>query len=93
MFVTLPAHVLHKDRYRYVADDYQYAIDCFRGRLEGLVLAEIEFATDAELQVFDRPAFALAEVTEHEAFTGGALCQRSFTELGEALAQAQGASA
>ena len=88
LFATLPADVLRKDRYRYAVDDQVYAIDRFRGALEGLVLAEIELGSDAALAAVRRPAFALADVTDDEAFTGGALCRCSFVDLAPALVRA-----
>ncbi len=88
LFATLPADVLRKDLYGYAVDDQVYAIDRFRGALEGLVLAEIELASDEALAAVRRPAFALADVTDDEAFTGGALCRCSFADLAPALARA-----
>ena len=88
LFATLPADVLRKDRYGYVVDGQVYAIDRFRGALEGLVLAEIELGSDEALDAFPRPAFALADVTDDEVFTGGALCRCSFVDLAPALARA-----
>lgn len=85
IFVTLAADELRKDRYRYAVDGRQYAIDCFQGRLEGLMLAEIEFATDQDLSSFIPPLFALADVTSEEAFTGGALCRSTAAEVQEAI--------
>ncbi len=88
LFATLPADVLRKDRYGYVVDGQVYAIDRFRGALEGLVLAEIELGSDEAVDTFQRPAFALADVTDDEVFTGGALCRCSFVDLAPALARA-----
>ncbi len=86
-FATLAADELRKDRYRYAMDGKLYAIDCFHGRLAGLVLAEIEFATDQELSTFIPPTFALADVTSEEAFTGGALCRSTAAEVHAVIEQ------
>ena len=53
----------------------------FLGDLFGLVLAEISFETDEELDNFPLPPFALAEVTSNEVFTGGQLCHLTFVEV------------
>ena len=51
------------------------------GDLLGLVLAEVSFETDEELDNFAPPPFALAEVTNNETFTGGRLCYLSFEDI------------
>ncbi len=79
--------MLRKDRYGYVVDGQVYAVDRFRGALEGLVQAEIELGSDEALDAFRRPAFALADVPDDEGFTGGALCRCSFADLAPALAR------
>ena len=55
----------------------QYAgtwrIDIFEGPLEGLLLAEAEVETDAELAALKPPFSFIAEVTEKRFFSGGSL--------------------
>ena len=85
-FEPLAADELWKDRYRYRSAGWRYAIDVFQGRLAGLVLAEIEFASDEELSAFMPPAFVLAEVTAEAAFSGGRLCQSSAADVEAAVA-------
>ena len=53
----------------------------FLGDLFGLVLAEVGFETDNELDSFPKPAFAIADVTNHQLFTGGRLSQLSFEDI------------
>jgi CYTH domain-containing protein len=53
----------------------------FLGDLFGLVLAEVSFDTDEELDRFAKPAFALAEVTNDPVFSGGRLCESRFEEV------------
>ena len=45
----------------------------FLGDLFGLVLAEVSFETDEELDNFPKPPFALADVTNDLLFSGGKL--------------------
>jgi len=57
----------------------------FLGDLFGLVLAEVSFDNDDELENFSPPPFALADVTNNELFTGGSLSQLSFADLKDEL--------
>ena len=43
----------------------------FLGDLFGLVLAEISFETDEELDNFPKPPFAIVDVTNEPLFSGG----------------------
>jgi CYTH domain-containing protein len=62
-----------KYRYAYPYAGRRYAIDVFHGRLEGLVLAEVECERLEEAAGMPRPDFAVIEVTNDSAFTGGEL--------------------
>lgn len=70
---TLPSHQLEKRRYHFHAEAFPMSIDQFRGHLEGLVMAEVDFGSDGDPSSFPMPSFALAEVTDDERFTGGHL--------------------
>jgi CYTH domain-containing protein len=72
---------LIKRRYHYHDDDIRYSIDVFSGPLRGLVLAEVESLSDAELLGLRPPSFALCEVTNNQFFTGGNLVQLSSAEF------------
>ena len=45
------------------------------------MLAEVSFETDEELDSFRTPPFAIADVTNHEMFTGGKLCELTFEDI------------
>ena len=77
------ANEIRKNRYQFEYEDRVFAIDMFLGDLFGLVLAEVGFETDEELNSFPKPPFAIAEVTNNEIFTGGKLSELTF-ELVEA---------
>jgi CYTH domain-containing protein len=79
------ANEIRKNRYKFEFEGRQFSVDMFLGDLFGLVLAEVSFETDAELDDFARPAFAIADVTNNELFTGGRLCQLSFADIREAI--------
>jgi CYTH domain-containing protein len=75
------ANEIRKNRYPFEFEGRQFAVDMFLGDLFGLVLAEISFAADDELDSFSKPAFALAEVTNNEIFSGGRLSQLTFADI------------
>jgi CYTH domain-containing protein len=79
------ANEIRKNRYKFEFEGQPFAVDMFLGDLFGLVLAEISFDSDDELENFSPPPFALAEVTNNEIFTGGKLCQLTFADITEEL--------
>jgi CYTH domain-containing protein len=76
---------IRKNRYFFDFDGHRFSVDMFLGDLFGLVLAEVGFETDEELDNFPKPAFALADVTHDPLFSGGKLCELTFPELREAI--------
>ena len=72
---------IRKNRYYLDYEGKKFSIDMFLGELFGLVLAEVAFETDEELESFTKPSFALADVTDNELFTGGRLSQLTFAEV------------
>ena len=75
------ANEIRKNRYKFQYEGSEFAVDMFLGDLFGLVLAEVSFETDDELENFPKPAFAIADVTNHELFTGGRLSQLTFEDI------------
>jgi CYTH domain-containing protein len=75
------ANEIRKNRYRFTYDGREFAVDMFLGDLFGLILAEISFESDDELDTFPMPPFAVADVTNHELFTGGKLSQSTFEDI------------
>ncbi len=75
------ANEIRKNRYPFQWDGHQFSIDMFLGDLFGLVLAEVSFETDEELDRFPKPPFAITDVTNNEAFTGGSLCHLTFEDI------------
>src|SRR5258705_4951221 len=57
------ANEIRKNRYPFEFEGRKFSVDMFLGDLFGLVLAEVSFETDAEMETFPKPPFALAEVT------------------------------
>ena len=75
------ANEIRKNRYSFEFEGRKFSVDMFLGDLLGLVLAEVSFETDEELDNFPLPPFALAEVTNNETFTGGRLCYLNFEDI------------
>ena len=75
------ANEIRKNRYPFEWEGRKFAIDMFLGDLFGLVLAEVSFESEAELESFPMPPFAIADVTNNELFTGGKLCDLSFEDI------------
>lgn len=70
---ALPGRRLAKRRHRAQSGGLEWGVDLFEGALAGLVLAEREFDSEAELRAAPPPEFAALEVTDDAAFAGGAL--------------------
>jgi CYTH domain-containing protein len=79
------ANEIRKNRYYYDHEGTRFTIDMFIGDLFGLVLAEASFETDQELDNFQLPPFALAEVTNLETFSGGRLSELKYAEVREEI--------
>ena len=75
------ANEIRKNRYRFEFEDRQFSVDMFLGDLFGLVLAEVSFETDEEMDNFPPPPFGIADVTNNEIFTGGRLSELTFEEI------------
>jgi CYTH domain-containing protein len=75
------ANEIRKNRYPFEWQGRKFTIDMFLGDLFGLVLAEVSFESDAELDDFPKPPFAIADVTDNELFTGGKLCVLTFEDI------------
>jgi len=72
---------IRKNRYRFEFEGREFGVDMFLGDLFGLVLAEVSFETDEEIDNFEKPPFAIADVTDDPIFAGGSLCELTFAEV------------
>jgi CYTH domain-containing protein len=87
MLAVSDANEIRKNRYPFEFEGRHFSVDMFLGDLFGLVLAEVSFETDEELNDFPPPPFAIADVTNNELFTGGKLCQVTFADIREAISR------
>jgi len=78
---------IRKNRYYFEFAERKFSVDMFLGDLFGLVLAEVGFDTDEELDNFPKPPFALDDVTNEPLFTGGKLCELTFAEVRAEIAR------
>ena len=83
------ANEIRKNRYPFEFAGRKFSVDMFLGDLFGLVLAEVSFETDEELDTFSRPSFAIADVTGNELFTGGRLCELTFADIREEIRRSE----
>ena len=88
ILAVFEANEIRKNRYPFEFAERNFSVDMFLGDLFGLVLAEVSFETDEELDSFPRPPFALADVTQNEVFSGGRLCYLTFADVREQLIRA-----
>ena len=68
--------VIEKNRYRIPCGAYTIELDVFGGALAPLVMAEVEFPTEAEAAAFQPPAWFGQEVTYDPAYTNARLSQK-----------------
>ena len=78
---------IRKNRYHFDFEGRKFSVDMFLGDLFGLVLAEVSFETDEELDNFPKPPFALVDVTNMPLFSGGRLCELTFSDVRAAIAE------
>ncbi len=71
LLATLEGAPLRKTRWHWAWADRRLSVDVLHGDLEGLILVEIELQPDAAL--LSPPGFAVADVTDDDRFSGGAL--------------------
>ena len=81
------ANEIRKNRYYFDFEARRYSIDMFIGDLFGLVLAETSFETDEELDNFEMPPFALADVTNNKTFAGGKLSELTYSDVRNEILQ------
>ncbi|HLF54814.1 MAG TPA: hypothetical protein VI612_03780 [Candidatus Nanoarchaeia archaeon] len=79
--------LLHKTRYFYPHENRTLEIGVFQGALKGLVLIDVEFASEENMKNFIMPDFFLAEVKNKEFLAGGMLCGKSYADIEPFLSQ------
>jgi CYTH domain-containing protein len=72
---------LRFNRYFYQTDEHKFEIDVFLNPLWGLTLGTVYFETEAAMESFRVPDFAVAEVTQNSFFTEQNLIGKSFSDV------------
>jgi len=78
---------IRKNRYYYEFEGRRFSVDMFIGDLFGLVLAETSFETDEDLDSFQTPPFAIADVTNVPTFSGGNLSELKYEDVRKEIFQ------
>lgn len=81
------ANEIRKNRYYYEFEGRRFSVDMFIGDLFGLVLAETSFESDEDLDSFQTPPFALADVTNLPTFSGGKLSELKYDDVRKEIFQ------
>lgn len=78
---TCSTKVVAKRRYKVVINGYPAEVDVFEEQLAGLVEIDFEFGSSDEKALFVVPDVCLADVTQEEAFAGGYISGRSYSDI------------
>src|SRR6185436_3901863 len=78
---------IRKNRYYFDYEGRKFSVDMFLGDLFGLVLAEVSFDSDEEMDRFATPSFAMADVTNIETFSGGRLSELKYEDVRKEILQ------
>ena len=70
-----------KIRYEYIHEGSKGEIDVFQDDLAGLVLVDFEFTDESKKEAFSKPNFCLVDVTQENAFAGGMLCGKKYSDI------------
>ncbi len=66
--------VIRKTRYRHWHRGHTWEIDCFKGKYDGFIIAEIEL--NSEEEQFEKPVWIWKEVTYNKSYTNEAMYRR-----------------
>ena len=82
---TIEGKRVKKIRYFYPYNGQIAEIGIFQDDLEGLVLADFEFKSTHEKEIFEIPDWCLIEVTQEEFLAGGMLCGKTYDDISPLL--------
>ena len=74
MIETLSEKTLSKDRYNIPFGNHLWEVDVFHGKLEGLIIAEIELSSEDE--TFEKPEWILEDVSDNIEFYNSRLIDK-----------------
>lgn len=76
---------IEKTRYYYPYERHTIEIDVFRGKHDGLIIAEVEFDNENTLNSFQPAPFLTREISDTEHLAGGVLSGKTLKEIKEFL--------
>lgn len=85
--VSIEGKKVHKIRYFYPFEGRTLEIGVFQGALQGLVIVDVEFSSEEDMQNFGLPGFCLCEVKSKDFLAGGMLCGKSYSDIEPLLKQ------
>ncbi|MCD9187909.1 MAG: hypothetical protein LUM44_15920 [Pyrinomonadaceae bacterium] len=77
----IESNEIRKNRYFFESDKKVIEIDVFLGELWGLHIAKAVFESEKELEDFEIPPFAIAEITGNSVFDGENLVGNKFIDI------------
>lgn len=72
---------IEKTRYYLEHEGHIAEFDLFESELDGLVLVDFEFETEAEKDSFEMPEFCLEDITQETFIAGGFLAGKSYNDI------------
>jgi CYTH domain-containing protein len=76
---------IEKTRYYFKHEGHTAEFDVFEDELDGLVLVDFEFETEAEKDSFKIPEFCLEDITQETFIAGGVLAGKTYNDIKEKL--------
>jgi CYTH domain-containing protein len=80
-FSLIKGKRVRKLRYFYQHNHFLAEFDIFQDDLKGLAMADFEFESEVEKEIFKMPEFCLADVTQEEFIAGGMLAGKSYKDI------------
>ena len=80
MIIKKEGNTIYKTRYQFLEDGNLYAIDIFKGDLEGLAYMEIEFENKELADNFETPDWVIKDVTSDIRYKNGHLARYGIPE-------------
>jgi len=82
-----PGSHIFKKRFYFTDNGFQYEIDIFKDKLAGLVLVDVEFSSKEEMDLFKKPYWLGAEVTNLDFIAGGLLANKKYSDISDKLSK------
>ena len=76
---------VEKTRYYFEHEGRTAEFDVFAGDLEGLIVIDFEFESEAEKAAFMMPDFCLADITQEDFIAGGMIAGKSYKDIEQNL--------